>query len=118
MAGSGNRLAAGRFWAANRAIPNASMASVLVRCSASAAERRGLVNRVVPDAELDAAVDDWARRLAAKPEWALHMTKSQFQAYGRAAALGDVTTMDGDLLRSASAEDPTRFGWRPKDGSG
>lgn len=65
----------------------------------------------MPDADLDAAVDDWARRLAAKPEWELQMTKSQFQAYGRAVALGDVTTTDGDLLRAASAEHPTRFAW-------
>jgi len=35
----------------------------------------GLVNRVVPDAELDAFVDDWARRLAAGPPIALSMTK-------------------------------------------
>ena len=47
---------------------------------------------------LDATVDDWARRLAAKPEWALHMTKNQFQAYAVTRTLGDVSTLDGDLL--------------------
>ncbi len=36
----------------------------------------GLVNRVVPDDELDAFVDDWARRLADGPTLALSMTKS------------------------------------------
>ena len=36
----------------------------------------GLVNRVVPVAELDAFVDDWAARLAAGPPIALSMTKS------------------------------------------
>ncbi|HLX87591.1 MAG TPA: enoyl-CoA hydratase-related protein, partial [Acidimicrobiales bacterium] len=35
----------------------------------------GLVNRVVPDDELDAFVDDWARRLADGPPLALSMTK-------------------------------------------
>jgi enoyl-CoA hydratase/carnithine racemase len=35
----------------------------------------GLVNRVVPDAELDKLVDDWAARLAAAPPIALAMTK-------------------------------------------
>ena len=84
------------------------------RFDAAAADRYGLVNRVVAEAELDAVVDDLARRLAAKPPWALHMTKSQFQAYGRAIVLGDVTTMDGDLLSAASAEDPTRFLFPPK----
>ena len=43
--------------------------------SAEAAEF-GLVNRVVPDADLDAFVDDWARRLAEGPTLALSMTKS------------------------------------------
>jgi 2-(1,2-epoxy-1,2-dihydrophenyl)acetyl-CoA isomerase len=35
----------------------------------------GLVNRAVPADELDEAVDDWARRLAAGPPLALSMTK-------------------------------------------
>ncbi len=36
----------------------------------------GLVNRVVPAAELDAFVDDWAATLAAGPPLALSMTKT------------------------------------------
>jgi enoyl-CoA hydratase/carnithine racemase len=43
--------------------------------SAEAAEF-GLVNRVVPDAELDGFVDDWARRLADGPALALSMSKT------------------------------------------
>lgn len=43
--------------------------------SAQEAERIGLVNRVVPDAELDAFVDDWAQRLAAGPPIALAQSK-------------------------------------------
>jgi 2-(1,2-epoxy-1,2-dihydrophenyl)acetyl-CoA isomerase len=39
------------------------------------AERMGLVNRVVPHAELDAFAADWAARLAAGPPLALAMTK-------------------------------------------
>lgn len=42
---------------------------------AAEAERIGLVNRVVADAELDAFVDDWARRLAGGPPIALAQTK-------------------------------------------
>jgi enoyl-CoA hydratase/carnithine racemase len=79
------------------------------RFDAATAERLGLVNRVVPDDGLDAAVDDWAQRLAAKPPAALHMTKSQFRAYAAAVTLGDVTEMDGDLLAAATQEDPSRF---------
>jgi len=43
--------------------------------SAADAEKLGIVNRVVPAAELDAFVDDWARRLASGPPIALSMTK-------------------------------------------
>ena len=42
---------------------------------ASDAEKLGLVNRVVPDIELDAFVDEWARRLAAMPPIAIAQTK-------------------------------------------
>ncbi len=42
---------------------------------ASRAAEMGLVNRVLPDAELDAFVDDWAQRLAAGPPIALAMSK-------------------------------------------
>lgn len=43
--------------------------------SAREAADIGLVNRVLPDDELDAFVDDWARRLAQGPPLALQMTK-------------------------------------------
>lgn len=43
--------------------------------SAAEAERIGVVNRVVPDDQLDAFVGDWASRLAAGPPIALQMTK-------------------------------------------
>ncbi|MEL7155909.1 MAG: enoyl-CoA hydratase [Actinomycetota bacterium] len=43
--------------------------------SAADAERFGIVNRLVPQDELDAFVDDWADRLAAGPPLALSMTK-------------------------------------------
>jgi enoyl-CoA hydratase/carnithine racemase len=69
---------------------------------AATAERWGLVHRVVADDQLDAAVDEWVERLLAKPETAVHMTKSQFRAYRGAVALGDVTELDGDLLAAAS----------------
>ncbi len=44
--------------------------------SAEEARELGLVNRVVPAAELDAFVDDWANRRAAGPPLALSMTKT------------------------------------------
>jgi enoyl-CoA hydratase/carnithine racemase len=42
---------------------------------AAEAERIGLVNRVLPDSEIDGFVDEWASRLAAGPPIALAMTK-------------------------------------------
>ncbi len=72
------------------------------RIDVTTAERWGLVHRVVPTRSLDDTVDDWARRLAGKPEVAVHMTKTQLRAYARAAALGDVSETDGDVLLEAS----------------
>lgn len=43
--------------------------------SADEARELGLVNRVVPDGELDDLVDDWARRLADGPPVALSLSK-------------------------------------------
>jgi len=43
--------------------------------SAKEAAELGLVNRIVPSAQLDAFVADWANRLAAGPPLALAMTK-------------------------------------------
>jgi enoyl-CoA hydratase/carnithine racemase len=48
--------------------------------SAQEAERIGLVNRVVPKADLDSFVDAWARRLAAGPPIALASTKRMLNA--------------------------------------
>src|SRR5690606_24677163 len=47
------------------------------RFDARRAETWGAVHRAVPAAQLDAVVGEWARRLAAKPELAVHMTKTQ-----------------------------------------
>ena len=69
---------------------------------AAEAERFGVVHRAVAPEQLDAAVDDWARRLAAKPEIAVHEVKTGFRAYARLTALGDVTETDGDLMVAAS----------------
>jgi enoyl-CoA hydratase/carnithine racemase len=56
----------------HRAMELAYFAEIL---SAGEAFDYGLVNRVLPDAELDAFVDEWAKRLAKGPPLALSMTK-------------------------------------------
>lgn len=72
------------------------------RFDAHQAERWGAVHAVVPSAELDATVESWAKRIAAKPEIAVHMTKTQFRAYAALSRLGDFTETDGDALNTAS----------------
>jgi 2-(1,2-epoxy-1,2-dihydrophenyl)acetyl-CoA isomerase len=48
--------------------------------TAAGAERLGLVNRVVPDGELDRTAREWAERLAAGPTRALTLTKQLVNA--------------------------------------
>lgn len=61
--------------------------------SAADAERIGLVNRVVPDAELDKTAREWAARLAAGPTRALALTKQLVNA-----------SLDGDRTAAFAAE--------------
>ncbi|MFE7859612.1 enoyl-CoA hydratase/isomerase family protein [Streptomyces sp. NPDC057403] len=61
--------------------------------SAADAERIGLVNRVVPDAELDKTAREWAARLAAGPTRALALTKQLVNA-----------SLDGDRSAAFAAE--------------
>src|SRR5919205_2049113 len=57
------------------------------RVDAREAERIGLVNRVVPAAEFDAAVDEWARALAAKSPVLMRLGKDAlFRAQDMALA--------------------------------
>jgi len=56
-----------------------------------------------------------AARLAAKPEAAVHMTKSQFRAYAARVPLGDFTQADGDLLREAARGGVARESFRREE---
>src|SRR5690606_37084065 len=85
------------------------------RFDAARALAWGAVHRVAAPAALDAEVDALARRLAALPEAAVHMTKTQLRAYGRLARLGDVAEADGDLLLAASRTAAARAAFRPPD---
>lgn len=82
------------------------------RISAVTAERWGMAHKVVPMDSLDAAVDEWAQRLCAKPATAMSMTTSQFRAYSAAFRLGDLTELDGDLLAGGSASPEFRERFR------
>jgi 2-(1,2-epoxy-1,2-dihydrophenyl)acetyl-CoA isomerase len=68
----------GGSWSLPRLVGMARAKEILFlgkRVEASDAERIGMVNRVVPDIDLDALCADWARRLAAGPPRALSVIK-------------------------------------------
>jgi enoyl-CoA hydratase/carnithine racemase len=67
---------------------------------AKEAERIGIVNRVVPDAQLDAFVADWAGRLATGPPLALQLTK-------RMLAMGASLSLSEALHQEAMAQSVT-----------
>jgi enoyl-CoA hydratase/carnithine racemase len=79
--------------------------------SAEQAERIGLVNRVVPDAELDALVADWAGRLAAGPPLALAMSKRLLnQAFG--TGLAEALEAEGMAQSVNTASEDTKEAFR------
>lgn len=82
---------------------------------AERAERLGLVHRVLPASGLDAAVRSWAERLAAKPEIAVHMTKTQLRGYAQRAALGDLREADADWLLASSQVGVARESFRRRE---
>jgi enoyl-CoA hydratase/carnithine racemase len=82
---------------------------------AERAERIGLVHRVVPESGLDGAVRELAERIAAKPEIAVHLTKTQLRAYAHRAALGDVSEADADWLLASSRVGVARESFRRRE---
>lgn len=82
------------------------------RIDAATAERWGMAHRVVPASELDAAVDEWAERLAAKPAAAMSLTNAQLRAYAARYRQADLTELDGDLLAAGSQSEEFRSAFR------
>ena len=75
------------------------------RIDAAEAQRLGIVNRVVAPAELDAAVDDWAQRLAAKSPLLVKLGKDALFAQ-QDMALGDALEyLRAQLSLAQSTED-------------
>jgi 2-(1,2-epoxy-1,2-dihydrophenyl)acetyl-CoA isomerase len=62
--------------------------------SATEAAELGIVNRVVPLGEIDAFVDEWARRLASGPPLALSLTKKLLNA-GATSSLAQALEAEG-----------------------
>jgi enoyl-CoA hydratase/carnithine racemase len=85
------------------------------RFDGAVAERWNVVHKSVPPAALDAEVDALARKLAAKPEIAVHMAKTQLRGYARLAALGDASEADADLMLGASRVGVARESFRIRE---
>lgn len=68
------------------------------RLSGAEAASIGMVNRAVPDAELDAVVADWANRLAAGPRLALSAMKAQLN---RAYETSFAAAMESEAVAQA-----------------
>jgi enoyl-CoA hydratase len=73
--------------------------------SAEEAERIGIVNRVVPAAEFDAAVDDWARRLAAKSPLLMRLGKDAMYRQQDLAFADALDYLQSQLTLAFSTED-------------
>ncbi|MGH0033052.1 MAG: enoyl-CoA hydratase/isomerase family protein [Myxococcota bacterium] len=76
---------------------------------AKQASELGLVNRVVPDAELDAFVDDWADRLAAGPPLALQLSKRLLND-GLTSSLGEALSAEASAQSVNLTSQDTREG--------
>ena len=75
------------------------------RITAAEAERIGIVNKVVPRAELDAAVDDWAAKLAAKSPLLMRMGKDAMFRQQDMAFMDALDYLRGNLSMALSTED-------------
>ena len=77
------------------------------RFSPAEAKAAGFVNRVVPEAELDAEVEALAREIAEKPAVPVIITKEHVNTVTRQIA-GTTAYADGDLLQGTSAAQESR----------
>jgi len=97
----------GAAWLLPRVVGLGRASEILLLGDAVGAEdalRAGLVNRVVPEGELAAATEEWARRLAEGPEEAVRATKRLLQReteLGFDAALEAEAAGQAELLGGA-----------------
>ncbi|WP_445281503.1 enoyl-CoA hydratase/isomerase family protein [Streptomyces sp. DSM 118148] len=78
---------------------------------AATAHRLGLLHKVVPAGELDAAVQAWVRPLVRRSAEAVTLTKRMLAGHSRAARTADVALLDAHLLTAElSRPRPRRAG--------
>ncbi|MGW6917950.1 enoyl-CoA hydratase/isomerase family protein [Kitasatospora sp. NPDC054939] len=62
-----------------------------------------ILQRVVPEAELDGAVAEWTRPVTRRPEAALRVTKTLLNSHAAAHRMADSSLLDGELMASVLA---------------
>lgn len=70
---------------------------------AAEAYELSVLQRVVPEDELDAAVDAWAKPIVRRPEAALRVTKALLNSYAAATRLADSSVLDAELMATVAA---------------
>ncbi|GGX90428.1 enoyl-CoA hydratase/isomerase family protein [Streptomyces minutiscleroticus] len=72
---------------------------------AAEAHYLSVVQRVVPEAQLDEAVAAWARPVVRRSPTALRVTKTLLQSYAAPARLADASALDAELMASVLASE-------------
>jgi enoyl-CoA hydratase/carnithine racemase len=75
------------------------------RIDAREAERLGIVNRVVPDEELDAATAEWAAKLASRPPLIMRLGKDAMFRQADMAFADALAFLQSQLTLAQSTED-------------
>ncbi|MFD0401740.1 enoyl-CoA hydratase/isomerase family protein [Kitasatospora sp. NPDC059811] len=70
---------------------------------AAEARELAILQRVVPEQELDEAVAEWARPITRRPEAALRVTKTLLASHASATRMADASMLDAELMASVLA---------------
>ncbi|PVC92680.1 enoyl-CoA hydratase [Streptomyces sp. CS090A] len=70
---------------------------------AAEAQALSVLQRVVPENELDQAVEAWAKPVVRSPEAALRVTKALLNSYAAATRMADPSFLDAELMASVAA---------------
>ncbi|MFF2007570.1 enoyl-CoA hydratase/isomerase family protein [Streptomyces sp. NPDC058195] len=70
---------------------------------ATEAHELSVLQRVVPESELDQAVTAWTKPLVRRPEAALRVTKALLNSYAAPTRLADPSVLDAELMATVAA---------------
>ncbi|MEU6670945.1 enoyl-CoA hydratase/isomerase family protein [Streptomyces sp. NPDC046727] len=72
--------------------------------TAAEAQSLSILQKVVPEHELDTAVADWAKPIVRRPPAALRVTKTLLNSLSGASRLADVSVLDAELMAAVVTE--------------